>query len=162
MKVVCTYCRSLIREKAPLRDATTTHAICDACFEHYAPQWDGLPLGRYLDRFEAPIMAVDADVKVVAMNRRMAEVLQLDPDEARGVLGGEVFECIWARHPDGCGRSVHCKTCTVRNSVAHTVATGEAVERAPATLTQDDTEIRLLVSTRLHGDLVHLLIEPTA
>jgi PAS domain-containing protein len=160
MKVVCSYCRSLIREKEPMGDATVSHSICPACFEHYAPQWEGLSTGAFLDRFDAPIAVVDLDIKVLAINQRLAKRLGITDREAAGLMGGELLECDYARLPEGCGRTVHCKACTVRGVVTNTLATGEPQHAVPARIEVNSKALALELSTYLADGLVYLLIEP--
>ncbi len=156
MKVVCSYCESFIRHKAPLNDTTTSHAICADCFDHYAAQWDGLSMGEFLDRFDSPVVAMDADVKVLGVNRAMASRHDISDRDAMGVMGGELLECEYARRPEGCGRTIHCKACAVRNVVEHTLATGEAQVAVPATHAGRQN---LLLYTHPREGVVLLLIE---
>jgi hypothetical protein len=161
MKVLCSYCRTSMGEKAPLDDPSTSHGVCPACFEHYAPQWDGQSTGEYLDRFEAPVVAVDMDVQVVAINRAMARRKGIDNRAAAGMLGGDLLECTHARLPGGCGRTVHCKACAIRGVVTETVRTAEPQHGVPASLDMGTEVVDLQLSTFLREGLVYLLIEST-
>ena len=158
MKVVCSYCEKFIREKPPLDDPTPTHAICADCFEHYAAQWDGQSMGEFLDRFDSPVVAVDDDVRVLALNHSMAKAHNIHDRSELNVMGGELLECEHARRPEGCGRTVHCKACAIRNVVGHTIDAGKAQIAVPAT--QSDGQ-GLLLYTHPHDGVVLLLIEKT-
>lgn len=160
MKVACSYCQAMLRDKEPLDDPTTTHAICGACFEHYAPQWDGQSLGEFLDRFDSPVVAVDEDSRVLAINQSAAEHYGIEQRDAAGLLGGEAFECAHARLPGGCGQTIHCKGCAIRNTVAETQRSGRTMQRVPASLTTQDRTAQLLVSTFARDGVVFLHIEP--
>ena len=50
MKVICSYCLASLDDKAPFENAAITHTICADCEAYFAPQWEGLSLGEYLDR----------------------------------------------------------------------------------------------------------------
>ncbi len=159
MKIVCSYCKSLLGEKAPHADPSETHGICLDCFEHYAAQWDGLSLGEYLDRFDSPVVAVDHDTRVLAINRALARLQGIEDRADMGMLGGELMECEYARMPEGCGHTVHCKACAIRNTVGATILSGAPQRGVPATLTTSGREVQLRLSTTAHDGVVFLLIE---
>jgi PAS domain-containing protein len=146
--------------KPPLRDGSLTHGMCRACGEHFGAQWAGISYGAYLERFPFPVVLVEGAGRVVAINRPACDFLGREPTDVIGLLGGEAMECARARLPGGCGKTVHCSTCTIRNSVTLTHRTGQAVTRAPARLRRSDRTFDLLISTALAGKLVRVTIEP--
>jgi hypothetical protein len=75
MKVICSYCRTSLGEKEPLDSDLVSHGMCEECVEYFTRQWDGLPLGEYLDRFESPVLVVDKDCRILAANQGMADML---------------------------------------------------------------------------------------
>lgn len=156
--VICSYCQATIREgesEAPLR----SHGICEDCMRHFEPQWSGLSLDAYLDRFTTPVLVVDIEGRIYATNKLMEDTLGAPASELKGLLGGDAMECEYARLPEGCGQTVHCKTCTVRNAVEHTMSTGEAAERVPAYRDRDDGRLWMCISTRKEADKVVVIIE---
>lgn len=164
MHLVCSYCRKDLGTKPPLADPSLTHGMCRACGEYFEAQWGGLSYTEYLDRFAFPVVMVEGggQGRVVAVNGTACELLGRAPSEVIGLLGGEALECVHARLPGGCGKTVHCATCAIRNAVTRTHATGKPVHRAPATLRRADLSLDLLVSTVLEGKLVRVTIEPRA
>ena len=46
--------------------------------------------------------------------------------------GGDAFECTYANQEGGCGNTVHCRTCAIRNIVMDTLATGQGYKNVPA------------------------------
>jgi len=159
MRVVCSYCQQLIDTKPPLRDGSVTHGMCQACGDHFGAQWSGMSYDEYLSRFAFPVALVDQDVRLVAVNGPASTLLGKRGEEAVGLLGGDALECARARLPGGCGRTVHCPTCAIRNAVTHTHRTGQALSRIPATLLRSGASVELLVSTALEGKLVRVTIE---
>ena len=159
MRVVCSYCQADLGEKEPLDDPAVSHGICAVCHAHFRRQWKGLSLSEYLDDVPCPVVVVDEDVRMIAANKRMAELLGRQPGELFGLRGGEALECAYARRPGGCGRQSHCRTCTIRNSVTATFATGEPCVRVPAFLEGKAGGRDLLVSTYKRGPVVQVLIE---
>jgi PAS domain-containing protein len=162
VRVVCSYCRKDLGAKPPLDDADVTHGMCQACAVHFTAQWNGMSYGQYLEQFDFPVILVEGDVRVVATNRQACELLGRAPSDLIGLLGGEALECCHARLPGGCGRTVHCATCAIRNTVTRTHRTGEAMSRVPAALRRDDQIVSLLISTVAEGMLIRVTIEPVA
>jgi PAS domain-containing protein len=162
MQAICSYCERDLGTREPLDDPSLTHGMCQDCFDHFANQWDGQRLGEYLDRFEAPVAAVDSDGRIIAINAAMAAMMGVASREAAGLLGGEFMECVHARLPDRCGGTVHCTACTVRSAVEHTMATGEAIARQPAHVNQPDGRLDMFISTTRSGDHVQLVIDGVA
>jgi ferredoxin len=136
--------------------------MCVPCGEYFGAQWNGMSYGVYLERFAFPVVLVESEMRVVAINKPACDMLGRQPGEVVGLLGGEALECGHSRLPEGCGRTVHCSTCTIRNSVNRTNQTGETLSRIPATLRRPDRNVDLLVSTTREGKLVRVTIEPVA
>jgi PAS domain-containing protein len=146
-------------EKEPLEDTSLTHSMCPTCYEHYNRMWEGLSLGEYLDDFEQPVIIVEGEGRVVAANQAMADMLGKSDREMYGFLGGEAMECDYARLPEGCGRTVHCKTCTIRNVVDKVRETGKSLVRQPAFLNRRDGRLDLIISAYKINSVVRVVIE---
>ncbi len=161
MRVICSYCRKDLGRKPPLSDGGVTHAMCPECDAYFARQWGGMSYDQYVDRFQYPVVLVEPEGRVVAMNQAAAGFLGCQPREVVGLLGGEAMECAYARLPEGCGKTVHCSACAIRNTVTATHRTGKAHRRVPATLRRRNGDVHaLLVSTALEGQVVRATIEP--
>jgi hypothetical protein len=156
MKVVCTYCLKYLRgEEDP--EGKLSHGVCEDCKANFLPQWVGLKVSEYLNRHDKPIVIVK-DGRVIAANETAKEMVGKTDDEL-GLLGGEFMECKYSRLPEQCGNTVHCKSCTIRNTVEKALA-GVESRRVPATLFQDDQTIHLLISAlRIEDAMVLLTIE---
>ena len=159
MKIICSYCRQPQPDKEPLDDERISHTICRECYDHYSPQWEGLSLDGYLDRFDAPVLVVAGDGRIVASNRQAGELLGKPETEITGLLGGEAMECVYARKPGGCGKTEHCETCSIRIAVMTTLETGEPFRMHPVELRRDDGPLKMTISTDTIGDLVRVVIE---
>jgi hypothetical protein len=123
----------------------------------------GQPLTDFLDNLPGPIYVVDAECRVVGANTLGLQLVSKDLSAIKGQLAGEVFECKCAKLPGGCGRTLHCKTCTIRRTVTKTAETGESCLRVPAFIDladiSKDMTIRFLITTKKVNDAVILLIE---
>lgn len=164
MTLHCTWCNNEIlpEQAGPQTESRVTRGICSSCREHFAFQM-GVPLQTFLDSLPVPIFVVDDDVVVQSANRSGYALLQKGPDEILQRRGGIVFECAYARLPEGCGRTVHCTGCAIRRSVAHTYETGESLENVPALLhcgrEGEEQDIAMRISTEMMGDIVLLRLD---
>lgn len=164
MKRVCAWCnKELGSVHSPEHSGNViTHGICGNCRGNISFQM-GVELGAFLDSLKPPIVVVDQEGAVVTGNDKVREVLQKELPQIEGYRGGDVFECAYARLPEGCGKTVHCSGCTIRRAVMETHETGMSFLRVPATLKryapQDPIDIKLLISTERLGDVVLLRID---
>ena len=159
MKIICSYCRKEMGEKEPLDNDMLTHTICSECDTYFREQVEGLPIDRYLDKFEAPIIIVNADGRILASNKMAEDITGKSRQEVSGLLGGEALECVYARLPEGCGKTVHCETCTIRRTVITAMESGEPQLHKPVTLKQLGVEVNMVISTNKIGGLVRIVIE---
>jgi PAS domain-containing protein len=159
MQVICSYCRNNFSEIEPLEDERISHGMCDECFAYYHRQLVGLPLDAYLDGFDSPVLILDKDGRIAAANKEARDRLGKSVREITGLLGGEALECSHARLPEGCGKTVHCETCTIRKIIMHTMQTGETLEKVPVTLIQNGAETEMIFSTYCVDGIVRIVIE---
>jgi len=164
MNRVCAWCRKelgTIDSQAGL-ESVITHGICRNCKDNMLFQM-GVELEVFLDSLKLPIVLVDRGGTIVTGNDQARTLLRKGLPEIEGYKGGEVFECAYARLPDGCGNTMHCSGCTIRRTVMETHRTGRSFLRIPATLNhntpQDPEKIKLLISTERLADLVLLRID---
>ena len=126
--------------------------------------WPQRPeLTHYLDTFEEPVIVVGASGNVNYANRPARTLLQKELPEIVGFQGGIVFECAFAKLPEGCGNTVHCDGCTIRKTVMDTYQSGESHLKVTAGLTRGSAEshleIQCLISTEKVKDVVLLRID---
>ena len=147
MRVVCSYCRQVIRE-ASADSGHVSHGICPACDRHFERMWGGISLAEYLDELEEPVAVVDADARVCTANLRMAELTGRARGELRGLLAGEAVACVHSRLPEGCGGTVHCRECAIRRTVGEVARTGRAVEGVESYLDAKGARFGMTVGVR--------------
>ena len=74
-----------------------------------------------------------------------------------------MLECVHSTAPPGCGRQACCASCTIRQSVLHTHATGVPIVGRPAfpdvQQGQQTVTIAMRISTEKVGDCVLLRID---
>jgi PAS domain-containing protein len=158
MLVVCSYCQKTLRGEKGGRSDLVSHGMCAECGAHFERLWSGMKLGEYLDGLPGAVLMVDGDGRVLAANVHAGEVLGLDPAMPRGLLGGEAMACSHSRLPGGCGKTIHCRDCAIRNTVTSVARTGAQVERVPAFLRTDEGRVALEISARPVGGLVEVTV----
>ena len=79
------------------------------------------------DATPIPLLRVDRDVRAVRVNRAVASLAGVPPEELMDLLGGDILACIHAAEGEGCGKGAACKTCPIRTAVSHTFDTGEPI-----------------------------------
>ncbi len=164
MVIICAYCGKVIGEKEPYNLNDPTHGMCDDCYVHFKRQVEGIEFNDYLERFAAPVIVVEKNGIVLAANGAAVKRLGMDRASLVGQLCGTAVECAHARLPEGCGQTVHCKTCAIRRAINSTLATGQGCSRVPATLQVGASAPRptdLLISTELKDNLVVVILEDT-
>lgn len=162
MRIVCSYCKKSLGDAAPFDVDETTPDLCDACDVQFDEKFRRMSLGEYLDDIREPILVVDSDGRILAANEAMAVCLGRVERRTRGLLGGEVLECAYARLPGGCGGTEHCQTCAIRRAVTRTLETGERQVRVSVHLQKCDGVVPMEVSTRRVGPAVFVTIPAQA
>ena len=164
MKVICCVCGVNLVDKPSdvIGNDAVSHGLCESCAHHFMAQV-GMPLAEYLEGLHVPVLTVTPEGTIGAANQEALKLLGKSPVNIQGFKGGDVFECENARLPGGCGQTVHCSGCTIRNTVMDTVQTGKPHRRVQAYLNQysDSGSHRydLLISTEKKGGVVFLNIE---
>jgi hypothetical protein len=140
-------------------DTEISHGICSNCQDNVIFQ-EGVSLQHYIDSLAIPIFVVDSNVKVTAVNSKACEVLGKQPTAVVQHLAGNVFECEYARLPGGCGKTIHCSGCTIRQTVTKCFKTGEPQSMVPAYLNPDSpSSITLSITTVKVADWVMLRVD---
>lgn len=123
-------------------------------------------LADLLNEFTVPVLAIDDDVVVLVANDAARAAFNLTAVERMSRRIGDIVECVHAREPGGCGRTIHCTGCALRKTVADTAADGKPRDGVPA-FQSDHTprgvELTLFrISTQAMGNFVLATIGPGA
>ncbi len=130
MKTVCAWCKTVLGDECQGDAHPVTHGICLQCAQQFFSEV-GEPLREFLDQLGVPVLVVDEDPVVQTANSQARELLGKDLHEIEQHRPGQAIDCIHASNPGGCGRQVHCQSCTIRQLVLETYATGEGFTRVP-------------------------------
>lgn len=162
MKIICTHCHVDLCSDQGCADGLVSHGLCRSCLEKMM-EGRGDSLENYLNRFDTPIFVVDSRGCIVATNECGQVLSAKDIEDIRGRLAGDVFGCLHAEDPGGCGEAIHCRTCTIRNTVMRVLDDGQACFLQPACQDLDTVigprTVRFLISAEKAGESVLLRID---
>jgi len=160
MKQICAWCKKEIYPDNDEENHPISHGICHECFLLF--EYKRIPLESLLRSIPFPILLVDENVRVENANDSALNVLQKSLNTIVEKLGGNVLDCLYSSLPEGCGRTIHCAGCIIRNSVTTTYLTGQPVkERESYNYIVTSTailKVSILISTEKIGDKVLLQI----
>jgi PAS domain-containing protein len=162
MKQICAWCNREISADSGQSDNEISHGICEECRDYFFPR-DGPPtLGEFLDMLPVPVLVVDYEVKVISANDKALKLLGKESGKIAGMYAGEAVECPYARLAEGCGTTVHCRSCAIRLNVLDTYRTGQSHYDVPAyqdvSFSRRDKDISFFISTWKTGEFVLLRI----
>ena len=137
-------------------------AVCDECARRLLAEC-GVELGRYLEGLGSPVMLADADGVIVAASPLALERLGMEAEDVEGRLCGDVFRCVNASLPGGCGKTVHCRKCGLRKCIVATTGSKEPMSRVPVRLKTGDpgdpTWLGIVVATEYFSGVVMLRLD---
>jgi len=161
MDIICSYCKALIRTVESNLPGVS-HGVCRNCLPKLVKDL-GQPLSEFVDELSTPILVMRGDTRIVAANAAARRLSREPLEELAGMLCGDVIGCLHSHEEGGCGRTVHCLSCTIRRSVEHTFETGEPCLDVPAFqdigLLSRDKLVCFRISTEKKGDFVLLRID---
>ena len=161
MKRICAWCGRSLDDDPDLDEEETnvSHGMCTDCRFHFEAEY-GMRLERFLDGLPTPILLVDSEGEVIHVNRSAQSFLDKPLDQINAHISCRVFECEYAFLPGGCGQTVHCSGCAIRNTVMDTYRTGRSGNRVPAPISRrGGNRIEFLISTEKIGDVVALRVD---
>lgn len=164
VRQICMYCKADIGtiEETKTMEETVSHGLCQRCLPKFLISL-GKPFPDFLDSLPIPVFVVDENVRVISVNNLGQKFLSKNLATLQGCLGGQAFGCRYSQLPGGCGKTIHCKSCTIRRSVTETYATGKSLLRVPAYVDlgdlAGDATVHFLVSTQKIDPVVLLNIE---
>ena len=161
MRRVCAWCSATLIEDGE-EAVPISHGICEPCAGRMLSETRA-SVREFLEGLVAPVFLVDGGGRIHAANGGARALVGKSNADIEDRLGGDVIECANARLPGGCGKTVHCQACTIRNSVTETLATGTPRLNVPATqdvyTDRGVAQKRFLVSTERAGSMVLLRVE---
>jgi nitrogen-specific signal transduction histidine kinase len=118
-----------------------------------------MDLSQHLDQYESPILIVSEEARVMGVNRPMTTFLGETKEHVLGLLAGELIGCRYSRLAEGCGHTIHCGTCSIRQTVNKTMTSGADQLDVPAYLDQDDQRLHFRISAFNRGEFVYVVVD---
>ncbi len=151
MRRVCGWCKKdLNPEQDHISDAPVTHGICSSCALQITTG-TSRSAREMLNMVEEPVFLLGQGGVMHAANRSGCQLVGKEVDAVVDRMLGEVFECAEAGRPGGCGMSIHCSMCTMRNTLLETLDTGNSASKVPATRNlgspEGERDVHFLIST---------------
>lgn len=81
-----------------------------------------------MNAIPVPVFVLDADLRIVDHNEAGAELLLPHKPLVMRQRGGDIWHCLHASSPDGCGHAEFCKDCVIRQCVGE-ASRGQQVHR---------------------------------
>lgn len=138
------------------------YGVCPECISDLKKK-NAVDMRKYLDDFPFPILLLDSERKVLIANTKAKNTLKPEIKEIEGYLVGDAIGCKYYNLPGGCGYTVHCKTCTIRNTINDTFASGNANNNVKAFpdlhFITGNMKLEYSISTQKINDCVLLTIE---
>jgi PAS domain-containing protein len=163
MNRICTWCEKEWQADDAATDYVVTGNTCAACRGQLYDAASLCSLNEYLNHLDVPVLVMDDDVRVMDFNEPARALLGKSAADIEGYYGGDVIECVYAKLPEGCGNTEHCKACTIRKTVTNTHLTGDPHFRVPAyqdiQTANGAREMRYTISTEKVGQFVLLRID---
>ena len=147
MERICAWCQKPLTSQNTHEEISgTTHGICLSCQDKLLGV-KRYEFNNFLDSFAHPIFVVNDEGIILTDNKTGQQMLGKSLPEIENFPGGIVFECVNAALPGGCGNTIHCVGCTVRNTVMETLYTGQPSVKVPASLETHTGQIDFHIST---------------
>lgn len=108
-----------------------------------------LQYAHLLNAIPVPIFIVDEDVRILDSNAAAEKAFGLSRDAIRSRRGGEALGCLRSQ-AEGCGKSLACKSCVIRNSVSKCLDAASTTQRRMKFEIRTEAkkaELELLIST---------------
>ncbi len=128
MKRICAWCNIELPLITDDRSSAITHGICADCAERVFKSYHQNTVRKFIDEIEAPIIVIQNDTTIALTNKKADKMLEAE----RGNKTGDALECSCANLPGGCGKTIHCKACTIRRTIQKTRKTGKSYSNITA------------------------------
>ncbi len=166
LKKICAWCGAELGtvESTAVSEHPITHGMCLMCARKILER-EGDFMDDFLNELGVPLLLVKEDTSLHVMNKQAVDLIvkRLRKPQGQTLRPGELLSCIHSKAPGGCGKTVHCKSCAIRNAVFETYATGNPLVKLRSYPdVQVDDEVKTMcfeITTEKLGEFVLLRID---
>lgn len=151
MNVLCSWCYNIF-ESPGFDDGQ--ESICPGCRNWHQGASEHTIKG-ILEKLPVPVISLAADNTIISANTKASDVFNLTFEQSSEKKAGEHFNCENSRLPGGCGKTIKCMNCSIRNIILTTYLDGMPRENVSVTIdTVDNKKIRFTFSAvRVKGNV---------
>jgi len=151
VRVLCSWCYNTI-ESSELND--DQEVMCPDCKKWHQGATEDC-IKEFLENLPIPVVSIAADNTIITTNSKASEIFRLEPEKNFEKKAGELFDCKNSRSAGGCGKTVNCMKCTIRNLVLTTYLDGTPREKVSVPVeTNENKKASLTVSAvRVKGNV---------
>ncbi len=163
MKTVCAWCRAEMEKGDDPEDKEITHGICHPCVDLFFDLDNEQSIAAFIEGVDAPVIVFDSDVTIIAANKKALVIHPYATPVPGRTTPGEMVQCAYAKLPEGCGNTIHCYGCAVRNAIEKTMETGAGVNRLPTYkkvfIDDDIVDKKIYMTVQQSHELIYVIIE---
>lgn len=158
MHLICGYCGRYIQEKQPFDNTDLTNGICLDCYIPPSITTAGFSYNEYLETFDASTIVLDFNHKILGVNLKAQAMLGKPLDILLSMRNGDAFDCPHAKLPEGCGKTSHCETCSIRILILQTRVLGISSHNELVAVETKEGKKEFLMSAVFYDDLIQVII----
>jgi hypothetical protein len=151
MRALCSWCYNII-ESPELND--DQEVMCPDCKKWHQGATEN-SIKEFLEKLPVPVVSIAADNTIISANSKASDIFRLEPEKNFEKKTGELFNCKNSHSAGGCGKTVDCMKCMIRNLILTTYLDGIPRENVSVTIeTDENIKARLTVSAvRVKGNV---------
>ena len=158
MHQICSDCGRYIQEKQPFNNTELTNGICLHCYTPPLMMISGYCYNEYLETFDAATIILNSHHEILGVNQSAQAMLGKPLDILINMRNGDAFDCPHAKLPEGCGKTIHCETCTIRSLLLKTRELGISSHNEHVSVETKDGKKEFLMSVVFYDDLIQVII----
>lgn len=138
-----------------------TNMVCPTCLHNITQSRTSLK--KILNRYTFPVLVIDKSGNTQYANSSALLSLDQKLEIIKNQPGGNVIRCIHSYLDEGCGNTIHCAACTIRNTVMATHRDGKSRNKIEAYnyIKKGDEvkKVQLYISTEKLDEIVLLKLD---
>jgi nitrogen-specific signal transduction histidine kinase len=106
--------------------------LCDNCTGKPLNNETYASVREFIDNLDQPVIIIENDTEITMVNKAAENVFLNNSAILEKSRAGDALQCTCAKLPGGCGKTIHCKACAIRQAVENTRKTGKGYNNIKA------------------------------